>query len=52
MKPKIIDYRDHKMAGSGFASIGNNRKMGNVRATQSKYKDIIRTPAEAEQDRI
>lgn len=32
-KPKIIDYRDHKMAGAGFASIGNFRKIGNAKAT-------------------
>jgi len=41
VKPKIIDYRDHKMAGSGFASIGNFRKLGNAKATQSKYATIV-----------
>lgn len=50
-KPHIIDYRDHKMAGAGFASVRNFRKLGNARATQSKYADIIRTPEQVELDK-
>jgi hypothetical protein len=26
-KPHILDFRSHKIAGSGFASVGNFRKM-------------------------
>ena len=39
------------MAGAGFASVRNFRKLGNEKATQSKYKDIIRTPEEVELDK-
>lgn len=51
-KPHILDFREHKMAGSGFASIGNFRKMNNPRATQSKYQIVVKTAEEAEAERI
>ena len=42
-KPHILDFRAHKMAGSGFASIGNFRKMMSANSIKSKYADIIVT---------
>ena len=43
-KPHILDFRSHKMAGAGFTSIGNFRKINNPRATKAKYADVVRTP--------
>ena len=36
-KPRILDFRHHKMAASGFTSIGNFRKMFSSRAKQSQF---------------
>lgn len=47
-KPHILDFRSHKMAASGFASIGNFRKIMSTRAKQSKYQTIVKTTAELE----
>ena len=34
------------MAGSGFASIGNFRKMMSANSKKSKYADVIKTQEE------
>ena len=49
-KPHILDFRSHKMAGSGFTSIGNFRKMMSATAKKSKYDSVVRTPSEIERD--
>lgn len=51
-KPHILDFRSHKMAGSGFTSIGNFRKMMSATAKKSKYDSVIRTPSEIERDEL
>ena len=51
-KPKIIDYRADKMAGAGFASANNFRKILSTKAKKSKYETIIKTPEEVEAERI
>ena len=51
-KPHILDFRSHKMAGSGFTSIGNFRKMMSATAKKSKYDSVVRTPSEIERDEI
>ena len=51
-KPHILDFRSHKMAGSGFTSIGNFRKMLSATAKRSKYDSVVRTPSEIERDEI
>jgi len=40
-KPHILDFRSHKMASAGFATIGNFRKIMSNRAKVSKYQSII-----------
>ena len=49
-KPHIIDFRSHKMAASGFTSIGNFRKMFSDRAKKSKYEPVIKTAADLERE--
>jgi hypothetical protein len=49
-KPHILDFRAHKMAGSGFTSIGNFRKMMSATAKKSKYDSVVRTPSDIERD--
>ena len=51
-KPHILDFRSHKMAASGFASVGNFRKIMSNRTKKSKYETIIKTPVELEAERI
>ena len=51
-KPHILDFRSHKMAGSGFTSIGNFRKMMSATAKKSKSDSVVRTPSEIERDEI
>ena len=51
-KPHILDFRSHKMAGSGFTSIGNFRKMMSVTAKKSKYDAVVRIPSEIERDEM
>ena len=51
-KPHILDFRSHKMAGSGFTSIGNFRKMMSATAKKSKYDSVVRTPSEIERDEL
>ena len=51
-KPKIIDFRSEKMAGSGFASSHVFRKMLSTKSKKSKYQTIIKTPEELEAERI
>ena len=43
-KPNILDFRSHKMAGDGFASIGNFRKSMSTNSKKSKYETIVKTP--------
>ena len=38
------------MAGSGFSSIGNFRKMMSATAKKSKYESVVRTPSDIERD--
>lgn len=45
-KPHIIDFRDHKMAGSGFASRFTFRKNVNARRSQKKYEHTVTTREE------
>ena len=45
-KPHIIDFRDHKMALSGFASRGVFRKHLSDRTKKSKYATIAKTRAQ------
>jgi hypothetical protein len=45
-RPHIIDFRAHKMAASGFATIGNFRKIMSERAKKSKYTPIVKTKEE------
>jgi hypothetical protein len=45
-RPHILDFRSHKMAASGFASVGNFRKIMSSRAKQSKYVPKIKTREE------
>ena len=42
-QPNILDYRSHKMAGDGFASIGNFRKSMSRNSKKSKYETIVKT---------
>ena len=52
-KPHIIDFRDWKMAQSGFASRFNFRKNMSNRATRkTKYETTLRSNEEIEADRI
>ena len=51
-KPHILDFRSHKMASSGFASIGNFRKMMSSRSKKSKYAAVNMTPEQLEAQRI
>ena len=51
-KPHILDFRSHKIAGSGFASVGNFRKMMSATAKRSKYESVIRTASEIERDEL
>ena len=47
-----MDFRHHKMAGSGFTSIGNFRKLHSARAKQSKFKTEIKTAEELVQEKF
>ena len=40
-KPKIIDFRSHKIAGSGLASKGTFTKMLSDKTKKSKYRNIV-----------
>lgn len=51
-KPHILDFRSHKMAASGFASVGNFRKIMSNRTKKSKYQTIVKTPEELEAEKI
>jgi hypothetical protein len=51
-KPHILDFRSHKIAGSGFASIGNFRKILSATAKKSKYDSRVKTPSEIERDEL
>jgi len=49
-RPHILDFRAHKIAGSGFASKYNNRKMMTEKSTKSKYTTIVKTAKEIEEE--
>lgn len=51
-KPHILDFRSHKIAGSGFTSVGNFRKMMSATAKRSKYDSVVRTASEIERDEL
>ena len=51
-KPHIIDFRSHKMAGSGLASKGTFKRMLSSNSKKSKYQTILKTPEEVEAERI
>ena len=50
-KPHIIDFRDHKMAGSGFASKGNFRKKMSTRTIKAKYESYGMSIEEIEEEK-
>ena len=51
-RPKIIDFRSHKMAGSGFSSRGAYSEMLTSNSIKSKYATIVQTPEEVEAERV
>jgi hypothetical protein len=51
-KPHILDFRSHKIAGSGFASVGNFRKMHSATAKRSKYDSRVQTASEIAQEEL
>jgi hypothetical protein len=51
-KPHIIDFRDSKMAGAGFASIGNFRKKMSDRSIPNKYPTTSKTAEEVEAEKM
>lgn len=51
-KPHIIDFRDHKMAGAGFASVGNFRKSMSDRSIPNKYASVSKTAEDLEAEKI
>ena len=51
-KPHIIDFRSHKMAGSGFTSSGVGRKVLSGATKKSKFAGSCKTTEELEIERI